>query len=1244
MDSGASTVITCTTDPCVIPGSVGSAVKLHSATEIVNAHRAKVMTPIGVKSGLVFPGAPRLLPDRFFDEFRKAEHVTHDGKQYKVERDPRSGTLVMALSARARRKKKERAAEEDAEVEQWEAGGAGDVSDVAKSDTSSVEPVELDFSSFFVALSALDEKYATHVGCGCEICKRAKMTFAARRRGLGEKPADFGEVIVADLCTHLPNSFDGQTILFVAKDLASDFVFCKPLRSKQPAGVKSALLEMHQTVTEIRRSAGLPRLKVWKLHTDAGGEFSGNLVQTCLSELNGIWVDAPKGRHIPAAEGEIRLVIDGIRVQIESSGLSERFWPQAAKTWVRNRNLRFEVYREYLKSIGSDSEIRVFGNLCFAKLAELRSKAAPTGSPCAFLAHEGRRHISVAYREQVEKSGGFKLRHTTVDYGSRGEGVQWAAPDSEGKPQMAFMRVYRNLQPLTVQFSSSGNLGHVGMSEKQLEDWIAQNPLLDTTLPESDCAACRGRNRKHSRKLGCIYAGLDKEQEGHVRKILGSEGAQKALEVSLLLQKGNAKVTSGKRAARKVTVLAAQELSQVRSQAATVQQAQEPIGKCVAGLQEETVQKAHEPTVGVDSELAEPSRLGASEGLFAAGVQEARDMQAKVADFVSELDSARLEQKSDFDGIAEAFFSGVAEAFLTRKMSPDEKRSEAGKAALRSEMQKLCVTYEAIAAPVEQQSAASLHPDGTISLFALLSFMKHAETKSPVPKGRGVVLGDKIKNIATNEFASFASSAWDEMTTALAALEEGRFVDAFALIHRDIVEQGDVEAAYLQEEWPDEVPPHFLQIPAELFEFLPESLRPPAHMKRPIFRMRKMIYGHPKSGDVFVYRMAEFLRSKGWRLIGKGALFARSLSRLCMYVDDLKIAGPKSEREIFWNEVRERYPLRKEDGGIDVQEASEFLGTKQSMQHTEKESTLEYSMKDYCLEVGKQFEQLYSKTVRPSSVPLANSLRVKPAESKPPDRRVQILVGMLIWLARTARPELSLAASTLGSRVSSWSEECQAELERTVGFVVGTAAWVLRMVVRHGEKLHPVLYTDADWHSVRSQSGSMFCLESDSGHSFIPLQWSSKRQGVVATSAAAAEMIAAFQGLSLSLPLFDAMNVAPCLIVKVDNSQVLSLVARGESDKLYFSCKSANVRANALAELQSLGVVKFVHCRTNLQKADLFTKVLERLKFQSGARQIGLGIVESEKGQKWKAYNAFVAFHASSFIEDEVEILFYLFD
>ena len=1225
---------------------MGGVVKLHSATETVNANKAKIMTPLGVKSGLIFPGSPRLLPDRFFDEFRKTEFVTHDGKQYKVERDPKSGTLVMALSARARRKKKERAAEEkeDAEVEKWESTG-GVFDDRSPSDTSSVEPIELDFSGFFVAYNVLDEKYATHLGCGCEICKRAKMTFAARRRNLGEKPKDFGEVVVADLCTHLPNSFDGETILFVAKDLASGFLFCKPLRSKQPAGIKSALLELHQTIEEIRQSVGLPRRKVWKFHTDAGGEFSGTLVQNCLSELNGIWVDAPKGRHIPAAEQSIRNILDGLRVEIESAGLSERHWNKAAKTWVRNMNLRFEFYKEYLKSIGSDSEIRCFGNLVFAKLEanSSRSKAAPTGTPCAFLAHEGRRHISVAYQDAV----GTKLSHTTVDYGSRGEGVQWASPNAEGKPTMAFMRVYRNLKPLTVQFSLGSQLGHVGMSEKEMENWLAANPLVESVLPESDCAACRGRNRKHTRIRGCLYAGLDQEQEGHVRKILSSEGAQKALEVSLLLQKSNARVVKHTSKPRKVTVLAAQELSGSPHEE-TVQEAHEPSGNFV--LQKETVQEAHEPTVSLDSEFAEPSeRLGASEGLSAAeesgqGVQEARTMQAKVADFVSELDSARLEQKCDFDGIAEAFFSGVAEAFLTRKMSPEEKRSDAGKAALKSEMQKLSVTYEAIAAPVEQESAASLYPDSTVSLFALLSFMKHAESNKPVHKGRGVVLGDKIKNIKTNAFASCESGAWNDMTTALAALEEGRYVDAFALINKYIVEQGDVEAAYLQEEWPAEVAPHFLIIPADLWEYLPEHLRPPEGMTRPVFRMKRMIYGHPKSGHVFVHRMAEWLRSKGWISVGKGALFLRGLSRLCMYVDDLKIAGPKSERESFWAEVRERYPLRKEDGGIDVQEASEFLGTKQTMTHSEEESVLEYSMRDYCLEVGKQFEKLYpDRKVRPSSVPLANSLRTKPAESKPPDRRVQILVGMLIWLARTARPELSLVASTLGSRVASWSAECEVELERTVGFVVGTAAWTLRMVVRHGEKLRPVLYTDADWHSVRSQSGSFFCLESESGNSLIPLLWSSKRQGVVATSAAAAETIAAFQGLSLSLPLFDAMYSDSALVVKIDNSQVLSLVKNGVSDKLYFTCKSANVRANALAELQARGVVSFEHCRTNLQKADLYTKVLERLKFQGGARSIGLNLVESERGSQWKVYNAFVAFR-STVIADDMEMMFFLFD
>ena len=224
-------------------------------------------------------------------------------------------------------------------------------------------------------------------------------------------------------------------------------------------------------------------------------------------------------------------------------------------------------------------------------------------------------------------------------------------------------------------------------------------------------------------------------------------------------------------------------------------------------------------------------------------------------------------------------------ALLTRKMRSDEKSSPEGQAALRSEMKKICETYEALDAPVERSTAAARYPEATISNFALLSFMKFAETANPKHKGRAVVLGDRIRSISSQMAPQEESGAWEDMATSLAALEEGRLVDAFALINKFRVQSADVEAAYLQESWPDEVPPHFLSIPREYWSYLPEHLNPERlGVRDPVFRMRRMIYGHPESGHVSVHRMGEFLRGKGWESVGNGALFARGRCLLCMYV------------------------------------------------------------------------------------------------------------------------------------------------------------------------------------------------------------------------------------------------------------------------------------------------------------------------------------------------------------------------
>ena len=108
---------------------------------------------------------------------------------------------------------------------------------------------------------------------------------------------------------------------------------------------------------------------------------------------------------------------------------------------------------------------------------------------------------------------------------------------------------------------------------------------------------------------------------------------------------------------------------------------------------------------------------------------------------------------------------------------------------------------------------------------------------------------------------------------------------------------------------------------------------------------------------------------------------------------------------------------------------------------------------------------------------------------------------------------------------------------------------------------------------------------------------------MVAGSAAAAETIATYTGLQASLPLCTSLAYlsalspfldARVIVVRIDNKQVLALARKGESDKLFLTCKSANIRANALAELRKTGFAEFAHCKTTVQRADLFTKVLEK--------------------------------------------------
>ena len=126
-----------------------------------------------------------------------------------------------------------------------------------------------------VAMMTKEEQDATHTACGCEFCRRAKMTYAWRKRGLhNAETCEPGELLIGDLCTTLPLSTGSETTLFVIRDVGSRLLFAIPVRSKHPKALGIALTGIRKLLEDLRTELGLPnREKIWTFHSDDGGEF-----------------------------------------------------------------------------------------------------------------------------------------------------------------------------------------------------------------------------------------------------------------------------------------------------------------------------------------------------------------------------------------------------------------------------------------------------------------------------------------------------------------------------------------------------------------------------------------------------------------------------------------------------------------------------------------------------------------------------------------------------------------------------------------------------------------------------------------------------------------------------------------------------------------------------------------------------------------------------------------------------------
>ena len=568
------------------------------------------------------------------------------------------------------------------------------------------------------------------------------------------------------------------------------------------------------------------------------------------------------------------------------------------------------------------------------------------------------------------------------------------------------------------------------------------------------------------------------------------------------------------------------------------------------------------------------------------------------------------------DGIFYDHIVADLQAHVTKLLTGSEKKSPDAVAARQDEVRKVC-GFDTFAEPVTYEDAKK-DPGATVSGVYLISSIKHFEREPSAwkHKGRLVLMGNQIYSLLTGK-PIFPSGEDLGLFGAVTSLEGFRSVLTHAAVHDYDLESADLTNAYLHASWPEGTPSHYVWGTPEFLDALPDALREKtarilASGKTPAFRLKRCLYGHPLSGHIFIESLLRHLRARGWtELPGVPAVMRRGSCLVCVYVDDLCAAGPQAELAALWDEIRARFPIGT------VGPCSEFLGMQISRSRDEKFRYISVDMQDYTRQVVATFKELFTPSdwsePRRQNYPYHKDtpLPEKTAEdhaSAPstPEKRVQKLIGMLLWLSRCGRPDIAYALSRLGSQVSRWSDRQTAALAHCVGYLrrgLDRESVTLKFRVHVDDTpadLRYVLYTDSNLDVPRSQSGFAYNIESARG-THCPVHWGSRKQSVCCDSVAAAELVASHLGIREVLMLHEGLcgclgNAGAVLDVCVDNSTVVRVARKGTSANLdWLESRVLRLRLGFLRDLIELNALRVSHVSTDLNKADIHTKRFDRI-------------------------------------------------
>ena len=357
-----------------------------------------------------------------------------------------------------------------------------------------------------------------------------------------------------------------------------------------------------------------------------------------------------------------------------------------------------------------------------------------------------------------------------------------------------------------------------------------------------------------------------------------------------------------------------------------------------------------------------------------------------------------------------------------------------------------------------------------------------------------------------------------------------------------------------------------------------------------VWRLKKALYGLKQAG-----REWNKLFSKGLRELP----FKQTVSDPCLFVGQGQFAGiivgvyvddciVKYKDSTLLNKLliklQQKFPIKDEGDLIS------FVGVE--VKHTSDRVILHQST--YLLSVLRRFKYDDSNTV---STPVVAS-NSTPAEGKRNKSRLEdfdmrALVGSLLYLSIHTRPDIAYAVAKLAQNVANPTPIDYQAAARILRYLNGTRT----MGISFKKKSNPTLtvYVDSSW-------GDYPDGKSHSGHIVFfggPVDWTTKKQNMVALSSSEAELIAAVEAGKSTMwyrSLLGELGYkqAKPTVMFEDNTGAIVLAHTSVIGK---RTRHMNIRYNCINDWVSSGYVLLQKIHTTKNIADLLTKPLDKTLF-----------------------------------------------